>query len=75
MRLTPARRHALDVLAHTDRHHGSDAAAAILTWHDGLQVHCASCLHALGEDAVRLPSGEWWCCACHDATRDPGGTR
>lgn len=22
MRLTPARRHALDVLAHTDRHHG-----------------------------------------------------
>ncbi len=55
---------------------GSDAAAAILTWHDAtLQVHCASCLHALGEDAVRLPSGEWWCCACHDATRDPGGTR
>ena len=23
MRLTPARRHALDILAHTDRHHGT----------------------------------------------------
>lgn len=43
---------------------GSDAAAAILSWHDGLQVHCTSCLQVLDEDAVRLPSGEWWCEPC-----------